>query len=187
MKTLYKNIALPEIKEDSLIRESKLFAYIDSDFVNYGADIPNKENTSAISCEVKELTENMTFNQMFNAPNTQWLNQGQILKFIENNKDKLTEHGYATFFLFKSGNDFFVAGVDVSSDGLDVDVRRFEGDDVWDAERRHRVVVPQLETKSLDPSEPLSLEPFDPLSEETAIGFLKEKGYRITKMVEKEF
>jgi len=33
----------------------------------------------------------------------------------------------------------------VDSDGLYVGVNRFEDDNVWDAERAHRVVVPQLE------------------------------------------
>lgn len=39
---------------------------------------------------------------------------------------------------------FFVANVNVNSDGLNVNVNRFENDNVWNAENLHRVVVPKL-------------------------------------------
>jgi|GEM_PF-6788335 hypothetical protein len=40
---------------------------------------------------------------------------------------------------------FFVANVNVNSDGrLNVNVNRFENDNVWSADDRHRVVVPKL-------------------------------------------
>jgi hypothetical protein len=38
----------------------------------------------------------------------------------------------------------FVVNVNVNSDGLNVNVNRLENDNVWNAENRHRVVVPQL-------------------------------------------
>lgn len=186
MKTLYKDIKLKEIKRDSLIKDSKLFTYIDSDFVKYGADIPNKQNTPALLCEVKELTENMTFKQMFDTPDTQWLTQGQILQFIENNKDKLRDGSYATFFLFKSGEDFFVTSVRVSSSGLCVRVYRLGYGPVWDAESRLRLVVPQLETKSLNTKSLSTLESLA-LTDEQAIEHLKSNGYKITKIIEKEY
>jgi hypothetical protein len=37
---------------------------------------------------------------------------------------------------------FFVANVNVNSDGLKVNVNRFENDNVWSAEYAHRLVVP---------------------------------------------
>ena len=37
----------------------------------------------------------------------------------------------------------FVANVNVNSDGLNVNVNRFENSNVWNADNRHRVVVPQ--------------------------------------------
>ncbi len=40
---------------------------------------------------------------------------------------------------------FFVANVNVNSrDGLEVNVNRFENSNVWNAENRHRLVVPKL-------------------------------------------
>ena len=39
---------------------------------------------------------------------------------------------------------FFVANVNVNSDGLNVNVNRFENDNVWNAENSHRMVVPKM-------------------------------------------
>lgn len=39
---------------------------------------------------------------------------------------------------------FFVANVNVNSDGLNVNVNRFENDNVWNTENSHRMVVPQM-------------------------------------------
>lgn len=38
----------------------------------------------------------------------------------------------------------FVANVNVNDGQLKVNVNRFENDNVWNAENRHRVVVPKL-------------------------------------------
>jgi len=43
---------------------------------------------------------------------------------------------------------YFVANVNVNPDGLNVNVNRLENDNVWNADYRHRVVVPQLMTFS---------------------------------------
>lgn len=40
---------------------------------------------------------------------------------------------------------FFVANVNFNDDGtLNVNLNRFENDNVWNAENRHRVVIPKL-------------------------------------------
>lgn len=189
MKPLYQNIPIPKTTGKKLIKDQKkLFNYIDSDFEGYGA---NKIGTPQDKTDlaVLELTENMTFKQMFTNPEGMALTQEQIIFFIENNKDKLRDDGYATFFLFKSGTAFFVANVDVNSDGLRVYVCRFVHDGVWGAERRRRVVVPQLEIKALIPSDTEILEPFVPsaLTDEQAIAHLKAQGYKITRLEEKEY
>lgn len=41
-------------------------------------------------------------------------------------------------------HEFFVANVNVNDDGLNVNVNRFENDNVWNAENLHRVVVPKM-------------------------------------------
>lgn len=70
------------------------------------------------------------------------LTQHQIKTFCEVHKELLRKDGYATFFLFKVDEQFFVVDVYVRSGGLRVHVHRFERGNVWDAESSHRVVVP---------------------------------------------
>jgi len=146
METLYQNIKCPELKGQKLIKDSKLFHWIDVDFVNFGANKPTGK-TQKINLEVKELTQDSTFKKMFSNPEKMALSQEQILWFIKNHKDKLRYNGdeCAIFFLFKSGDNFFVASVYVyGGDGLHVSVYRLGFDHVWDAVYRHRLVLPQL-------------------------------------------
>ncbi len=125
----------------------KVFSYIDPDFKNYGADEKGKK-TKKTEVVVHKTVENASFAQMFGSldSNTKalCLTQDQILEFIETHRRQIT-NGYATFFLFKSSNQFFVAGVLVENSGtLWVNVYRLEYDNVWKAKDSHRVVVPQL-------------------------------------------
>lgn len=145
------------------ISGSKLFSYIDSDFKNFEMDKKAKP-TKAIKVDVMEIDKNGMFKDYFTDPEEQAMTQGQILEFIKEHKDYLRQDGYATFFLFKNGSDFFVARVDLRDGGrLLVYVGPFSRDDVWDGEYRHRLVVPQLtlsesSSESIKPSETLTLE-----------------------------
>ncbi len=179
------------------IAESKLFNYVDSDFRNWDTDSADEKRDSC-ALDVLEMTEDMTFARMFRDPERQWITQSQVLEFVGIHQGELRRNGYATFFLFKSSGEFFVAYVDVSSGGLRVRVNRFEHGNVWNAERRHRLVVPQPETEKLDTSDPESLGASDPLSlgspnnltkadmisaltDEQMIGHLKMMGYKVSK------
>ena len=88
------------------------------------------------------------------------LTQHQIKTFCEVHKEWLRKDGYATFFLFKVDEQFFVAHVRVSSVGLGVHVFRFGLDDVWYAEYSHRMVVPQLTAYFLNPFDSSELKGF---------------------------
>lgn len=120
---------------------------IDGDFKNWGTNKPGI-TTKEIAVDVHELVKDGTFAQMFGSLGTDLdklcLTQSQIKNFCKKHPEWLRQNGYATFFLFKVEDQFFVAGVGVRSDGLHVRVCRFEGDDVWSAESSHRLVVPQL-------------------------------------------
>ena len=75
--------------------------------------------------------------------------QAQIKQFVMRYPDWLKKGGNGTFFLFQVGSEFFVAAVYFFSDGrLGVRARRFGLDRIFLAEKRHRLVVPQLELKS---------------------------------------
>lgn len=150
MKTLYQNIKVKATKGKKTISRSDLFSYIDSDFENYGTDKVG-EATAETELAVLEMDKDATLAQIFTDKEAMALSQEQILDFCENQKDKLKQDGYATFFLFKVGEDFFVANVYVRDDGhLGVRARRLDDDYVWDAEYRPRVVVPQQALKTLN-------------------------------------
>ena len=174
MKLLH-TISLPKVGK-KLISKSKLFSYIDGDFKNWGLDATTTSQKQNLS--VYELTEDMTFEQIFPIPEKMFLTQGQILSFIEKHKDKLRTGGYATFFLFRSKGKFFVALVHVVGGGaLRVSVGRLENGGLWDAQYRHRVVIPQLDDS-------LSLEPSNTLPTELTINGVK---YIKSKKVELYF
>lgn len=131
-----------------LAKVKEMFAYIDSDFRNWKADEkgPATEKTPVV---VYEMVKDATFMQMFGSlssdPRKLCLTQAQIKNFVQKYRDWLRVDGWATFFLFESHNNFFVAHVHVNSDGsLSVYVYRFGHSYVWRAGNRHQLVVPQL-------------------------------------------
>lgn len=157
MKTLHQNLIINTCSNETIARADSLFSYIDSDFENYGTN-KKSPKTEEIRVAVLEMTKDVTFAQMFNKPDEMTLTQAQIIQFVKNHKDKLKKGGYSNFFLFKTGDKFFVAHVSFDDDGrLEVRVRRFSDDYVWRAERRRRVVVPQLALKHFETTDTLTL------------------------------
>jgi hypothetical protein len=145
-----ENLILDECDGSAIIAgsEDMFEAGIDSDFVSWGANEKGM-STSETLVEVYEMAKNATFAQMFGSlsadANRLCLNQHQIKNFIRKYRSWLRTDGYATLFLFKSNNQFFVALVYLNSGGrLYVRVDRLEDDGVWCAENRNRLVVPQL-------------------------------------------
>ena len=121
--------------------------YIDSDFVNYKTNIPGQP-TKETPVQVFEMIKDGTFAQIFGGFGENLdrlcLSQYQIIRFVKDYEKWLRADGYGTFFLFKVGNEFFVAYVHRYDGGLEVDVRRLSLDYVWSAEFRLCIVVPQL-------------------------------------------
>jgi len=127
---------------------------IDSDFKNWKLDNAGKI-TAETAMAVHKIVKDATFAQMFGSFGTDLeklcLTQHQIKVFCKKHPNWLRTEGYATFFLFKKDDNkpatldnLFVAYVDVTSDGLCVDVYEFSYGNVWHAKFAHRVVVPQL-------------------------------------------
>lgn len=119
---------------------------IDSDFKNWGLNESGNE-TEVTAVQVHEITKDSTFAQMFGSLGADLdklcLTQHQIKSFCKNHSNWLRQGGYGTFFLFKDGENFFVASVNVRPGGLRVRVRKLENDRVWYAESLHRMVFPQ--------------------------------------------
>lgn len=134
--------------KETLAQAEEIFkSGIDPDFKNYKLDKDGKA-TEETAVQVHEIIKDSTFTKMFGSLGTDLdklcLTQHQIKSFCKNHPDWLRKDGYGTFFLFKVDGNFFVADVDVNSDGLRVHVIRFERGNVWIAEDLHRVVVSQL-------------------------------------------
>lgn len=131
-----------------LAEANDVFAFIDSDFKNWGADEKGPE-IGETPVRVHEMVQNCTFSQMFGSLSSDvrklCFTQAQIKGFVKKFRRWLRTDGYATLFLFESHDQFFVAFVYVRSDAkLHVFVARFGDSYVWYAECRRRVVVPQL-------------------------------------------
>lgn len=123
-----------------------VFNYIDSDFRNWGADEPGQA-TEETPVAVYEIMKNGTYEEFFNLLNPKMeklsFTQAQIKGFVKKHRKWLCRD-YGTFFSFFSFKSNFVANVNFNSDGkLKVYVFEFENDNVWNADDRHRVVVPQ--------------------------------------------
>lgn len=120
---------------------------ISEDFKKWGTNKPSV-STEDTAVQVSEMVKDATFVQMFGSLGTDLdklcLTQHQIKLFCKKSMGWLRTEGYATFFLFKAEDQFFVANVGVSSDGLGVFMHRLEDHNVWSAKYAHRVVVPQL-------------------------------------------
>jgi hypothetical protein len=134
--------------KDDLLAKDGTFAWIDPDFENYGAD-ESCQPTPETKVEVYEMVKNATFSQMFGSlsPDLQkvcFSSRAQVKEFVKKHRKWLRKDGYATFFLYKSNDNYFVADVHVISAGLNAVVYRPGHDYVWDGVYRLRVVVPQL-------------------------------------------
>lgn len=134
--------------QQTIAKATDLFTgYIDPDFKNWGLDVSGKAKL-ATPVHVHELAKDGRFDQFFPTLGNLddlCLERDQIIKFCCEHRNWLRTEGYSTFFLFKVKGKFFVASVRFDDDGqLRVSVSHFSVDDVWNAEYRNRVVVPQL-------------------------------------------
>jgi len=122
-------------------------AGIDPSFKSWNA---NDSGPATKEEEVKalNLVKSGTFVQMFGYLNPDIsksrLTHGQVINYCKKYEKYLVKNGW-TFFLYKSGKNFFVARVGLRSDGLlDASVYRLENNKVWETELGYRLVVPKL-------------------------------------------
>lgn len=159
---LNKTIDIKETTGKVTITQSKIFAYLDTDFKNWNTDVKEKP-TKEIKGEIFDLDKNGTFQQMFDDFKVSFdklcFTQSQILEIAKDIEDD----GYDYFFLFKVKEKFFVAGVNRHEGRLEVSAYRLSYDFVWLAEDRLRVVVPQLCSSDTQTSDSFKLCSFDSL------------------------
>jgi hypothetical protein len=135
---------------ETLVSTNNTFRTISPDFINWGCS-KAEHSTPEVVVEVYEQIEDATYPEIFGSVNQNLdhltLTTSQIKNFVINNvKDYLLEAEWTCFrFLFKEGDEFFVADVRLLSEGkLDFRVIRFLDGSVRHAEYHHRIVVPQL-------------------------------------------
>ena len=131
--------------QETLSQATDVFRYIDSNFKRWRCDMaaPATEKTVV---RVYEMVRDSTFEELFGGfgmtLDALTLTQSQIKQFVKHYGDWLKKDGNGTFFLFKAGNEFFVAAAYFFSDGrLGVRVRRLSLERVFRARKRHRLVV----------------------------------------------
>ncbi len=138
----------PTTGEETLAKAKDVFTgWLDSDFERWGTNKPGRK-MEARAVAVHEMREkNATFAEMFGSLggnlDALCMEQGEIVDFCRKHRDKLRQDGYATFFLFKVERQYFVAFVFVVRRKLEAFVYLFDFSDVWRADDRPRVVVPQ--------------------------------------------
>lgn len=146
LKTITNLKLAPTAGKRYIAKANDIFqSYIDPDFKKWNLNKPGQAKPET-KLGVYELIKNGAYKDIFTSASNDLdkicLTQDQIIEFCEKHKDLLSEN--YTFFLFKENDEFFVARVNFDDGGLYVRVREFEYDDVWFAEYRHRVVLPQL-------------------------------------------
>lgn len=148
LKLISGNVSLvlgPSRGQETLARATDVFRYVDSNFEHWNCDMtgpPTKETP----VQVYEMIRDSTFQQMFGgfgvAVDRLVLTQAQIKRFVQRYPDWLKKGGNGTFFLFRAGNEFFVAAVYFFSDGrLGARLRRLTLERVFRAKKRHRLVL----------------------------------------------
>ena len=121
---------------------------IDPNFKKWGCDVLDKP-TAEQPVKVYEMVVDGNFRKIFSGFGENLdrlcLTQHQIKAFARDHRDELRVNQNANLSLFKVGTEFFVSNVRMLFCGdLKDDAYQFSDTYVWDAEYRHRVVVPQL-------------------------------------------
>jgi hypothetical protein len=135
----------PADGQETLARATDVFRYIDSNFERWSCGVAGPPTKEAL-VQVYELVGDSTFQEMFGGRGVPLdrlaLIQVQIKQFVKRYPDWLKKGGNGTFFLFKVGNEFFVAAVYLFSDGrLGARVRRVTLERVFRAMKRHLLIL----------------------------------------------
>jgi hypothetical protein len=130
---------------EMLGQATDVFKYIDRNFEGWNCNMVGPP-TQETPVRVYEMARDSTFQELFGgfglALDSLALTQAQIKQFARYYGNWLKKGGNGTFFLFRVGNDFFVAAVYFFSDGgLGIRVRGLDLERVFRAQKGHRLVV----------------------------------------------
>ncbi len=139
----------PTDGKETLAEAGDLFTgWLDPNFLKWGTYVSGSA-TKEMNVTVHEMIKDGTFAQIFGGMaddlNTLCLSQAQIIQFVKKHKKWLHTDSHATFFLFKVGDEFFVARVRFDDHRkLTVTLYRLSFSSLWNAKYCLRVVTPQL-------------------------------------------
>ncbi|MCF7794873.1 hypothetical protein K9M50_00740 [Patescibacteria group bacterium] len=143
-----KTITIEETNGEKTISESKdvFKSWLDAYFEEWGLNKKQKE-TEETTVEVLEMVKDADYRTMFSSLSENidklCLTQHQIVNFCENHKNCL-HPDWATFFLFKENDNYYVANVFVNMGGLSIFIDYLKNEGIWVASISHRVVVPAI-------------------------------------------
>jgi hypothetical protein len=130
---------------ETLGQATDVFRYIDRNFERWNCNVLGPPTQETV-VQVYEMIRDSTFQELFGgfgaALDSLALTQAQIKQFAKYYRDWLKKGGNGTFFLFRVGDEFFVAAVYFFSDGrLGMRVRGLALDRVFRAQKCHRLVI----------------------------------------------
>lgn len=122
--------------------------FLDEDFNDHDINVPSLP-TGKIEVTVHEVVKDGTLVQIFGDMSDDLdclcLTQPQIIQFVKKHRKWIRSEDCRTSFLFKAGNEFIVADVNVNDDwDLEACVRRLSCDSLAVVGGHHQIVVPQL-------------------------------------------
>ncbi len=134
--------------QETLAQATDVFGHIDPDFKNWDTDVVGERlpQTELVAHEiVRDSTVTQMFESLASDLNKLCLSQEQIKLFTRKYRTWLPVAGCFTFFLFKVGEEFFVARVfwRTTDSLLCVQICDFSITYSWPAKNKHRFVVPR--------------------------------------------
>lgn len=135
-----QRITIPATDGKALICNVEGFEYIDLDFKNWGLDKVEKATTE-MKFDILEITENMTFAQMFPNPEKVVMTQAQVLECEKQNTESYTQ----LYIIRESAGRYYV----VSASKGEVRVHLIESNTMWGIQRSRRIVIPDKQPEIL--------------------------------------
>ncbi len=134
---------------ETLANANEVFLFgIDGDLKKPGINKPGVGTKETMVQAYRFARTGVTFEELFGSFEMELdslcLTQAQIKNFCKKNSNWLLRKGSATFFLFKSSGQFFIAVVSGRSGNLLVDVRSFKSNDIWSVAFVEHIVVQQI-------------------------------------------
>lgn len=142
-----KNFMIEALDGRQYISKAKsIFKYIDGNFKHWGLNRRGK-STSETFVDIYQLVGICTFDQVFKNISEKLdqlvMTQHQIIRFCEKYPSLILKPDGITSFLMKTKKEYFIARVNILSDGLYIFIDPFKTKNVWAWEGAFRFIAPR--------------------------------------------